>query len=415
MFKKILFVTIIIGAVFSSCSRQSADNESVALEDTVAIDMREKLFDLPVDEYVIEKHIVRKREKLANILLRAGVPMATILEIDQKARNVFSFNNLRAGNAYTLFFTTDTLRELKHFVYEIDQCTHLRCSIDPMEILLINRTITTRECQASAIINTSLWNAASESGLPPMLAIEISDIFAWAIDFFGIEKGDYFKVIYDESYSDSTFLGVDKIKAAMLMHRGEAYYAFRFEQDTTFGYYDLEGNNLHRAFLKAPLKYSRISSKFSKGRVHPILKIKRAHYGVDYVAPQGTPVYTIGDGEVIARGWDSKGGGNYVKIRHNSIYTSCYMHLRGFAKGIKKGKKVKQGDVIGYVGKTGMATGPHLDFRIFQYGKPIDPLKMEAPPIEPIDNDVVQEFIEYSDSLRNILDNLPLKIKKVQQ
>ncbi len=368
------------------------------------------MFGLPVDSFVVESYTVGKRENLGHILQRAGVGMSDVFALDHLARPVFNFNGLRQGNGYSFFFSADTLRQLMYFVYEIDARSYVRCQMtDQMNIERFEHALRIEERTASAVITSSLWKATAENSLPPMLAIELSDIFAWTVDFFGIEKGDYFKAIYEESYSDTTSLGVEMVKAALFVHHGRPYYAFRYVTDSVASYYDLEGNNLRKAFLKAPLKYSRISSRFSNGRMHPVLKVRRAHHGVDYAAPSGTPVFAIGDGQIIARGWDSKGGGNYVKIRHNSVYTSVYMHLRGFAKGVGVGSYVHQGDLIGYVGSTGMSTGPHLDFRMYMNGKAIDPLKVESPDTEPVSNDDIQAFINYSDSLRRVLDAVALK------
>jgi murein DD-endopeptidase MepM/ murein hydrolase activator NlpD len=175
------------------------------------------------------------------------------------------------------------------------------------------------------------------------------------------------------------------VKVASFNHGNKDLYAFYFEQNGKGDYFDLEGNSLQRTFLKAPLRYSRISSGFSNSRLHPVLKIRRPHHGVDYAAPTGTPVYTVGDGVVIQKGYQKSGGGNYIKIKHNGTYTTVYMHLNGFAKGIKVGQHVKQGDLIGYVGSTGLATGPHLDFRFYRNGSAINPLKVESPPSKPVE------------------------------
>jgi murein DD-endopeptidase MepM/ murein hydrolase activator NlpD len=214
----------------------------------------------------------------------------------------------------------------------------------------------------------------------PVLANELSEIYAWSIDFFGLQPADSFSVIYDELYVDSVSIGLGRIHAAYFRSSGTDFYAIPFVQDSVESYYDLEGNSLRKAFLKAPLRFSRISSRYSHSRVHPVLKIRRPHHGVDYAAPTGTPVQAIGDGKIIEakRGYNN-GGGNYIKIRHNSIYTTAYLHLSGFAPGIATGTYVRQGDVIGYVGSTGLATGPHLDFRFYKNGSPVDPLKVEAP------------------------------------
>jgi len=213
--------------------------------------------------------------------------------------------------------------------------------------------------------------------------LQLSEIYAWTIDFFGLQNGDRFKVIYEEQYVDSATLGIDRILAASFYSEGKIYYAIPFKQDGKEDFFDEEGNSLRKAFLKAPLRFSHISSRFSNSRYHPILKIRRPHHGVDYAAPTGTPVHAIGDGKVIAKGYNGQSG-NRVKIRHNSIYTTAYSHLSRYGKGIHVGAMVKQGQVIGYVGKTGLATGPHLDFRFYKYGKPVDPLKVKAPSVSPI-------------------------------
>jgi len=216
------------------------------------------------------------------------------------------------------------------------------------------------------------------------LAIELSEIFAWTIDFFGIQQGDRYKVIYEESFVDSNSLGIDKITGAWIYHNENDFWAIPFVQDSVRSFFDEKGNSLRKAFLKAPLRFSRISSGFSHSRFHPVLKIRRPHHGVDYAAATGTPVHTVGDGVITKVGYQKNGGGNYVKIKHNSVYSTTYMHLSGFGKGVRQGVYVKQGDIIGYVGSSGLATGPHLDFRFYKNGSAVNPLKVEAPPVEPV-------------------------------
>jgi murein DD-endopeptidase MepM/ murein hydrolase activator NlpD len=236
---------------------------------------------------------------------------------------------------------------------------------------------------ASATIETSLWDAMLAGGLHPSLVVELSDIFAWSIDFFGLQKGDSFKVIYEEMSIDDKPLGVGKIFGAQFSGSGSTIYAVPFIQDNKESFFDGEGNSLRKAFLKAPLQYSRVSSRFSGSRMHPILRIRRPHYGVDYAAPIGTPVLSIGDGRVTRAGIES-GSGRVVRIVHNSVYSTAYLHLSRFGAGIVPGAYVKQGDIIGYVGSSGLSTGPHLDFRFYKGGSPVDPLKVEAPPVEPV-------------------------------
>ncbi len=393
----------------TSCRHSNVQDNLLLAGEVDSVPEPTKLYGLEVDSFIIESSKVGRRDLLSSILDKAGLDRQMVYNVSQAVDKAYSVRQIKRGNSYTLFYScpTDSTRELKHFVYDVDATTYLRCDIfsrDSIIAQLAKNKIRTEEQIREATIETNLWNATRDNGMPPTIALELSDIYAWTVNFFGIEKGDRFKVLYTEDFVDSTSIGIGQIKAAKFLHHGKEYYAFRFESDSTTGYYDAEGNSLKRAFLKAPLKYSRISSKFSHSRLHPVLKTRRAHHGVDYAAPSGTPVMAIGDGQVIAKGFDSKGGGNYIKIRHNSVYTTVYMHLRGFAKGISNGSMVSQSDVIGYVGKTGTATGPHLDFRVYVNGQPVDPLTMEAPSGEPVSNDNVDEFIIYADSLRNIID-----------
>lgn len=403
-----LALGMVLGGALCGCDKKQAKAEAEECDTIVAVEP-ELLYGLPIDSFTVESNVVGRNDNLMLILLRAGLTRQKAYDATTAIGEVFDVRSIRKGNSYMLFYScpNDTTRELTHLVYNVSQTTYMRCDIGKqMRAMIDHREVKTVEKTASAVITSSLWNATAEKGLNPNIALDLSDIYAWTIDFFGIEKGDNFKVIYTEQYVDSTSVGIGEIKAAVFESHGKKYYAFRYEQDSTASYFDLEGNSLRKAFLKAPLKYSRISSRFSNGRMHPVLKIRRPHHGVDYAAPSGTPVMSIGDGKVIAKGWDAKGGGNYIKVRHNSVYTTVYMHLRGFAKGITNGAMVRQGDVIGYVGSTGMSTGPHLDFRVYMNGKPTDPLKMEAPSVEPVSNDDFDAYMEYSDSIRERLDGI---------
>ena len=244
------------------------------------------------------------------------------------------------------------------------------------------------------------------AGIDPNLSNDLSEVYAWTVDFFGLQKRDHFKVIYEEAYIEGKPAYIDKIKAAMFHQGGEDLYAFYFEQNGQGDYFDEEGNSLERTFLKAPLKYTRISSRFSNSRYHPVLKIRRPHHGVDYAAPEGTPVHSVGDGIIIKRGYQKRGGGNYLKIKHNSTYTTSYMHMHGFAKGMTVGKHVKQGQIIGYVGHTGLATGPHLDFRYFKNGTAVNPLKVKSPPARPVEKQYRPAFDSVVRHYTAILDTI---------
>lgn len=361
------------------------------------------------DSFKIEKFRVKRNQNLADILLNENIEYATVNKLANNCKEFFDVRRIRYGNPYTIFYEKDSLSTPLWMVYEIDNTDYLVMQLnDSLKVTRKKKEITLQRKSNVGLINSSLWKTIQENNLNPMLAIELSEIYAWTVDFFGIEKGDHFKVIYDEAYVDSTSIGVENIYAAYFYHKGRAYYAFKYQQDSIWSFFDEQGLSLRKAFLKAPLKFSRISSRFSNNRFHPVLKIYRPHHGIDYAAPSGTPVYALGDGSVLKRGWDAKGGGNYIKIRHNSVYTTVYMHLSGFAKGLRQGDYVRQGELIGYVGKTGLATGPHLDFRVFKNGHPIDPLKIEAPPVDPIDSTSMEEYLEFVKPWISDLDKLQM-------
>ncbi|HHU59039.1 MAG TPA: peptidoglycan DD-metalloendopeptidase family protein [Bacteroidales bacterium] len=389
----------------------SVVQDSLLIEDFPEPPPPRMLYGLAEDSFYTERYSVARNQNLAAILLAQDVNYATIHQLAEKSREVFDVRRMRTGNPYTIFYSRDTLRNPEWFVYEIDHTDYLvmQLSDSLQKIYVDSKPLELVRKAGSGIIESSLWNTAHDNKLNPLLAIELSEIYAWTVDFFGIEKGDNFRVIYDEQYVDSTAIGIDAIHAAHFQHKGRDYYAFRYREDSTFSFFDEEGNSLRKAFLKAPLKFSRISSRFSHSRFHPVLKIRRPHHGVDYAAPSGTPVYAIGDGTVTHRGWDPKGGGNYIRIRHNSVYTTVYMHLQGFAKGISKGQFVQQGQLIGYVGSTGLSTGPHLDFRVYRNGSAVDPLKIEAPPVDPIAQENMAAYLEYIAPLMDELLNLQQK------
>jgi len=375
--------------------------------DTIVPPPPKLLYDLRVDSFRVATHRVSNNQFLADILLGEGIDYQIIDRIVSVSKPYFDFRKLRTGNSYSLFHSKDSLSSLKHFIYEIDDIHFVSIAVsDSIAVEMGEKEVVAIGKTASGEIRSSLWKTIQDQNFNPMLAIGLSEVFAWTVDFFGIEKGDFFKVIYDEQFVDGKSIGIGAIHSAVFMHKGHAYYAFRFKEDSVWDFFDENGQSLRKAFLKAPLRFSRISSKFSNSRFHPILKIRRAHYGVDYAAPTGTAVYSIGDGTVLIKGWDPKGGGNYMKIRHNSVYTTTYMHLSGFAKGISNGLFVKQGQIIAYVGSTGLASGPHLDFRVFRNGSPIDPLKVESPPVEPVKPEHMARYQQYIIPHRQSIDQI---------
>ena len=397
-----IILVLIIGGLISLAvlyikrTREAAGEILVEYVDSVPdepIIVRE--YGLAVDSFEIVSGRVGRNQTLSNLLNSLGVSNDTVYRLTLASQGVFDLRKIRMGNPYKVFYSRDSIHRLCYLVYEHTPVDYVRFSLeDSIRVTRQEKPVHLETKEASGVITSSLWNTMLDNSLDPMLAFDLSEIYAWSIDFFGLQEGDGFRVLYDEQYVDSNYVGLGKIRGAVFYHAGEDFYAVPFVQDSVESYFDQEGNSLRKAFLKAPLRYSRISSRYSHSRMHPILRVRRPHLGVDYAAAIGTPVHTVGDGRIIKTGY-TKGNGNWIKIQHNSVYATAYLHLSHYARGIRTGTYVKQGDVIGYVGATGLATGPHLDFRFYKNGYPVDPLKVEAPPVEPVkpENRVVYDSL----------------------
>ncbi len=337
---------------------------------------------------------VKRGDYFGSLVVRLGATNNQAYQLTQSSKGVFDLRSIKIGNRYRAYYEDSEKKELAFLIYEHTKQSFVIFSLkDSVYVNVIERDIERRLRYSSATINSSLWVDLQNAGLSPLLAIKLSDLYAWSIDFFGLRAGDYFSVLYEELYIGDEFFDIGAIYSANFNHAGRDYDAYRFVQDEIPQYWNSKGENLKKAFLKAPLNFTRVSSGFSYARRHPVTRIVRPHTGVDYAAPKGTPVMSIGDGVVIQRGYVGAGG-NTVKIKHNGTYTTAYLHLSKFASGLTVGKRVRQGEVIGYVGSTGLSTGPHLDFRVWMNGKPINPLKMESPPADPIKKENIELFKE---------------------
>ncbi len=366
------------------------------------------IYGVNVDSLQVKKGVVKRRQHLSDILLKYGVKYATIDYLARHTRKVFDVRQIRRGHKYAVISKKDSLETPVWFAYEISPSNYvLYHLLDSVYAMRGTKPIVRKQVVTTGTIKSSLWNAMLAQHDDPVLAVKLSEIYAWTIDFFELRKGNQYKAIYQKVYVDSSYIGIGKVEAADFIQNQVHHYAFYFEQNGKGDYFDEKGNSLERTFLKAPLKYRRISSRFSNHRWHPILKIYRPHHGVDYAAAEGTPVHALGDGVVIKKGYQRNGAGNYLKIRHNSVYTTQYAHLRAFARGIRVGLHVRQGQLIGYVGHTGLATGPHLDFRVYKHGTAVNPLSIKSPPAKPVApayrpafDSVVRHFKPLLDSLQ---------------
>ncbi|WP_421920695.1 peptidoglycan DD-metalloendopeptidase family protein [Marinifilum sp.] len=412
----IIASTVLIGSLlfkkYKSDIPEEVKKESHQLIDSTEFAPVNLKYGFPIDDFEVEENKVKKNQSLSTILRQYNVSYAAIDKIAKKAKKVFNVRRIQSGREYSVLFSKDSLRAAEYFVYENTPVEYIVFDLrDTLHVYKGEKEIVYKRKQLKGTIESSLWNAMVEAKANPVLSIELSEIYAWTIDFFGIGKGDQFNIIYEEAFVDDEPIHEIKVLAANFIHHKSNNYAFAFKEDDKQGFFDEEGKSLQKAFLKAPLRYSRISSRFSNRRFHPVLKRYRAHHGVDYAAPTGTPVHTIGDGVIIKKGYQKNGGGRYLKIKHNSVYTTTYMHLSRFEKGMKSGVRVKQGQTIGYVGSTGLATGPHLDFRVHKNGSPINPLKIKSPPVAPVKKENRDQFEVLKNKLMHELHGLDLTPK----
>ncbi len=377
-----LLVALLTLSLITACS----GNDSPAEEEVER--PKNIRYGIDADLYRLETGEVSEGQTVGEILGSFGVSARLIDRLDKASREYFPLRNIRPGHKYTAFIHEDSLHtpHLDYLAYEKSIAEYVVFGFvgDSVTITKGEKPTTVRRTKKSAVIESSLWGAIMEADLPYALAAELEDIYQWTVDFFGIQAGDDFTVIYDEKFIDDTVsIGIGRIWGAKFNHAGKTRYAIPFRQKEKLQYWEADGGSLRKNILKAPLKFSRISSGFSYSRLHPVHKVRRPHTGVDYAAPAGTPVRAVADGVVTFRGWGG-GGGNTIKIKHAGNLMTGYLHLRGFAKGIVVGARVQQGQLIGYVGSTGTSTGPHLDYRIWKNGTPINPLKVPQEPTEPI-------------------------------
>lgn len=407
----IVALTLIVTMIFFGINMEPSDPPS---EKIITIENFEEIKPVPpIDFYGFQKDLysyqegrVQRNESLSYILERHGLSPQQIYNLQQESRGVVNLNRMIPGQYYRIYYYED---EPVSFVWR--QSATQFVSLGWKDDLYVENgsiPIGKKMNEASGVIHNSLYQSINSNGFSRYLGSELADIFAWEIDFFALRQGDHYKVYYEELYAGEEFIGIGDIKAAEFQHRGKAYRAYYFENDERRGYFDEDGNSLQKELLKAPFRYNqRVSSGFSTNRFHPILQRNRPHYGTDYAAPTGTPVLSVGDG-VVTEAQRRGGNGNIVQIRHNASYRTSYLHLNGFAPGIRRGAKVQQGQVIGYVGQTGLATGPHLCYRLYVNDRPVNSVRADLPASESLEEEFMDEFRSIIYRMDDILNQLEL-------
>ncbi len=400
-------VLILIALVFILSNLNNKKNHA-SKEDKLEVVGPKYEYGILVDSFNVTKAFVKQGQTFGEILYQNHIDHPQIDQIVKKSKEIFDFRRLQVDKEYTVICTKDSIEKACYFIYQENPISYIVVDLtNGVDVYRGEKEIITKVMLSSGEISYSLSESVVKLGVSEKVSIKLSEIYAWTIDFFKIQKGDAFKVYYENNYVDSVcsenYIGIGRVLAAEFTHNNQNFYAFYYKENNNYGeYFDEKGMTLRKAFLKAPLDFYRISSKFSRNRKHPVTGQWKGHFGTDYAAPKGTPIMTTANGTVVSASY-TKNNGNFVKVRHNGTYTTQYLHMSKIKPGIRKGVFVKQGEIIGYVGSTGLATGPHVCYRFWKNGKQVDPYKQKLPPGDPIKNANKENYLTIKDSLLEIL------------
>ncbi len=384
----------------------SGFNKTEKEETTHKKKIKSSLFGFDLNQFHFDDYPINSNMFLSDVLVYEGIPFKKIVQIENNSKDIFSTRNFKAGKQFTLV-RPDECSSPVCMIYEPDDFSYVQYFFnDRGTIQQVEKSQEVCVETVSGVIEGSLWDAMTSRGLSPALIDKMEDALSSSVDFYHTQKGDKFYLIYEDLYVEGEKVGVGNVIGARYENERGNHFAVYYENDRYQGHYDLEGRPTKNAFLRAPVKYSRISSRFSYSRFHPIKKRRIPHLGTDYAAPKGTPIYSVADG-VVEKASYARNNGKYVKIRHDNTYQTQYLHMNGFAKGIKRGTYVKQGQIIGYVGQTGLATGPHVCFRFWKNGKQINHLRENFPPADPLPQDEMSDYFTQRDITVDLLNEIP--------
>lgn len=364
-------------------------------------------FGINLNDFKVLNHVVKQNELFAEIFSQYNVTYQAINFFANTSKEIFNLRKIKAGNCFTVLCEkTDSILVPKKLIYEESKVNYVVFNLDDsLYMYRAQNNVERKHREVSGVIHSSLYETLEENDVDPVLAIRMSEIFAWSVDFYKIQNGDKFKIIFDEDVVNGKSVAIGEIASVVFNSSGKDNYAFYYEKDVAHegDYYDEKGNSMKKQFLKSPVKFSRISSKFSMKRFHPVTKIWKAHLGTDYAAAYGTPILATADG-IVENAQFKVFNGNYVKIRHNGEFKTQYLHMSKIAKGIRSGTRVRQGEVIGYVGSTGLATGPHVCYRFWKDGSQVDPLHQKLTFADPLPSKYKSDFLSKTKSVKEKLD-----------
>ena len=371
------------------------------------------LYGFNIDNYVVVEDKVKKNQFLSDILSSYNVPVKLVNQVSSIPRNLFDVRKVATDKKFTVICKSDSSKTARALIYEPNPIDYVVFTFeDSLWVEVCQREITVQERSIAGVIQSSLSQTINEMGISHELTNKFVDIFAWQVDFSRLQKGDVFKLVYEEIQVEGKAIGVGNVSGIYFEHFSSGYYAIPFDQGEGKDYFDDRGKSLRKALLKYPIEFTRISSRYSGRRFHPVQKIFKAHLGTDFAAATGTPIRSVGDGIVEEAQYKSNNG-NYVKIRHNGTYTTQYLHMSRIEPGIRSGTRVRQGQRIGYVGSTGLATGPHLCYRFWRNGKQVDALRVELPPSQPIKTEFVEAYEHAKAKIKLQLDAIPSPVQPV--
>ena len=399
-----IFVALLICILLISCGQEKPEtNKPKIVKEKIV-----KQFGYTLNDYTVKRDTVKKGDSFGSILENNNLFYPQIYNIVQKAKKVFDVRRINLGKPYTILFSKDSVKTPKVLIYQPNLIDYVVVSLtDSLFAEKKSKAVKLKEFEAEGVITSSLSETMEEKKLSPLLSNELSEIYAWTIDFFRLEKGDNFKIIYSAKFvDDSIAVGLNRIHSAYFEHRGKPFYAIEFETDPKrglFEYFDENGKNLRRAFLRAPVQFSRISTRYNLKRKIAYYGRVRPHLGTDFAAPRGTPIRATASGTVTKASY-TRSNGNYIKIKHNGTYSTQYLHMD--KRGVKVGQFVKQGDFIGTVGMTGNTSGPHVCYRFWKNGKQVDPLKQKLPEAKPISKELKKRYLKYMMPVKNQLDSI---------
>lgn len=364
-------------------------------------------YGMVVNDLNVDEKTVKRNQLFLDLLKENFVDSKILQQLNTLPRKVFDFRKIASSKKYAIVSRKDSLKTALALVYEPNPVEYIVFHLqDTLLIELCEREVTTEEKSITGVIESSLYETIESMSISPELTNKFVDVFGWQVDFQHLQKGDRFKLIYEENLVEGVPYSIGNILGIYFEHSSNPYYAFPFDQGEGIDFFDEEGKSLRKALLKYPIEFTHISSRYSMNRFHPVVKVWRPHLGTDFAAATGTPIRTVGDGIVEEAGYSS-GNGNYVKVRHNGTYTTGYLHMSRIGSGIHAGVRVKQGQNIGYVGSTGLATGPHLCYRFWRNGVQVDALRVELPPSQPVKENRMSQFAIIKEKLTTRLQSIP--------